>query len=284
MRRNAGMSLIELMVALSIGTVVIAAVLGVLASARRTQLIGERRSEVFQSVRVSLNQLEKDLKLAILLDEDEKFQFVGTDEMLGDLPMDSIEFATASGAPMSSLLPTGDLVRVMYYIDIDETTGRDGLVRCAMPMPLPDEVAPEQQDMATREYCPWALGLDTLYYDPTEEAWVEDWQERTDLPSAVQLVVYVLPEETDEEAEPDYQDMMPFSTTVHLLLNSAPVGTGQVSESDDEGQGPGGGQGPAELDEEAPGPGEIPMPNIPGLPTGGGGIPGLPTGGMGGGR
>ncbi|HJN16212.1 MAG TPA: prepilin-type N-terminal cleavage/methylation domain-containing protein, partial [Armatimonadota bacterium] len=234
MMRRQGMSLVELLVSLSIGTVVIAAVLGVLSSARRTQIIGEKRSELFQGVRVTLNQIKKDLQAAVLREEDEQFTFIGTNEMYNGLPSDTLEFSSASGAPMASLMPTGDLVRVQYYVDMEERTDRMGLVRSAIAMPLPEEIAPEQQDLSTREYCPWAVGLEMTYYDPNEETWVEEWEERTDMPTSVQVVMYVLPAEIEEDVESDIEDMMPFSVTVHLELAAAPIGTEQVAKSEQE--------------------------------------------------
>jgi len=263
-----GMTLIELIMALTIGSMVIASVLAVLSSATRTQDLGERRADLLQCVRVSLEQIQKDLQLAVTRANDEQFTFLGTDSGESELPMDSIEFTSASGDPLSSLLPTGDLVRVQLYIETDEKATQTGLLRSAIRLPLPEEVSPTEAELSTRTYCPMAVGLDLAYYDPTEEDWIEEWQERTDLPTAVRVVLYALTEPPEEGAEPDLRDVTTFSTVVQLMLADAALGIGQPSAEE------GGGGATTGLGGEGqPGTG-LPtegLPNVPGLE----GLPGL---------
>jgi prepilin-type N-terminal cleavage/methylation domain-containing protein len=94
--RRRGLTLIELIVAISIGSMVIAAVLAVLTSANRTQDLGERRSDLLQCVRVSLGRIQQDLQLAVTRTNDDQFTFIGTDAVEDGLPMDSLEFASAA--------------------------------------------------------------------------------------------------------------------------------------------------------------------------------------------
>ncbi|MBM3471880.1 MAG: prepilin-type N-terminal cleavage/methylation domain-containing protein [Armatimonadetes bacterium] len=262
-----GMTLIELIMALTIGSMVIGAVLAVLKSANDTQTLGERRADLLQCVRVSLNQMHRDLQLTVTRSNDEQFMFIGTNEGEEGLPTDSIEFTSASGDPMSSLLPTGDLLRMQYYLDLDEETEPTGLVRSALRLPLPEEISPTEAELSARTYCPWAVGLNFEYYDPTQQDWVEEWQERTDVPTAVRISLYVLPEPLDKDVEPTPDDVIPFSTVVQLPLAGTTLGTGQPS------TGQSGGAA------NVPGAGGLPggagaSPTIPGLP---GGLPGLPT-------
>jgi len=257
-----GMTLIEVLVSLSIGSIVIAAVFGVLASAQRAREQGETRSDLFQSARVALNQIERDLRVAVYRSNDTNFDFTGVSDEMNGLPADQLDFAAASGSPGASLLPTGDLVRVSYAIADPRETSRRGFVREALSIPLPASVSLEQEELATREYCPSAVGLDVVYYDPDAQNWVEDWQQRTSLPSAVKVTLYVVPPARDEESEPDLTDVRLFSTTVCLMLSGAPLGTGQ----------PGAGQ-PAQGQPSVPGmpsPGSLPIPELP-TPGGPGG-------------
>ncbi|MGQ9729678.1 MAG: type II secretion system protein GspJ [Candidatus Zipacnadales bacterium] len=232
-----GITLIELLVSIAIGSLVIAAVLGVLTSANRTQRLGESRSDLLQGVRVSLRQIQRDLQLAVTRSNDEDFVLTGTNEVNGDLPFDSLEFTAVSASPLTSLLPTSDLIRVQYLIDVDETTAPEGLTRVALSLPLLDEIPAEQQELSARTYCPRAVGLDFMYYDPTQESWVEEWQERTDMPRAIRVVLYVLPETLEEEVEPDLEDVLAFTTLAHLPLGAMPLGTGQLRLEEEAGSG-----------------------------------------------
>jgi prepilin-type N-terminal cleavage/methylation domain-containing protein len=281
-RARHGMTLIEVLVSMSVGAVVVAAVLGVLSTAHRTREQGEQRSDLFQSVRVALGAMERDLRVAVYRSDDPQFEFIGTNLTEDGLPADTVEFSTESGTPLNSLLPTGDLLRVQYYVDLGEDSLHTGLVRQAIGLPLTTEISPEQEELAAREYCPAAVGLDITYYDPTEQTWVEDWQERTELPSSVRIVLYVLPEamEDSEEVEATPASVMPFSTVVHLMLADAPLGEGQPSATTTEGglEGEGqpeggepGAEGPPESGQPSFPGGSGELPELPGMPGGGGG-------------
>ena len=262
-----GMTLIELIMALTIGSMVIAAVLAVFKSANSTQALGEHRADLLQCVRVSLDQMHRDLQLAVTRSDDEQFTFIGTDEGQEGLPMDSVEFTSVSGDPLSSLLPTGDLLRMQFYLDMDEATEPTGLVRSALRLPLPEEISPTEAELSARTYCPWAVGLNFEYFDPTQQEWAEEWQERTDMPTAVRILLYVLPEPMEEDVQPGPDDVIAFSTVVQLALADAALGAGQPSAGESGGAAtPGAAAG-------LPGGGAA-SPTIPGLP---GGIPRLPT-------
>ncbi len=274
-RARDGMTLIEVLVSMSIGAVVVAAVLGVLSTAHRTREQGEKRSDLFQSVRVALDRMERDLRVAVYRSDDPQFEFIGTNLTEAGLSADTIEFSSASGAPLGSLLPTGDLLRVQYYIDVSEDTPHNGLVRQAIGLPLPEEISPEQEELAARGYCPAAVALDLTYYDPTEQTWVEEWQERTELPPSVRIVLYILPEalEEDEETEATLESLMPFSTVVHLMLADAPLGTGQPSS----GAAEAGLEGEGLPEAGEPGAEGPPEGGLPSLPGGSGELPQFPT-------
>jgi type II secretion system protein J len=250
------MTLIEVLVSLSIGSIVIAAVFGVLASAQHAREQGETRSDLFQATRVALDQIERDLRVAVYRSSDTNFDFTGVSDEMNGLPADQLSFAAASGSHGASLLPTGDLVRVSYSIADPRETSRRGFVREALSIPLPASVSLEQEELATREYCPSAVGLDIVYYDPEAQNWVEDWQQRTSLPSAVKVTLYVVPPVRDEESEPDLTDMRLFSTTVCLMLAGAPLGTGQRGGQTAQGASTAGTSLPGSI-------------SIPGLPTSG---------------
>jgi hypothetical protein len=146
-------------------------------------------------------------------------------------------------------------------------------VRSAIPLPLPDTITPTQEELSSRTYCPWALGLDISYYDATQQDWIEEWQDRTDLPTALRVVLYVLPEPPADAVEVNVNDVMPFSTVVQLGLSQVALGTGQPGSSTT-------GAGAASSPAGAGGPGaqmpEGTAPTIPGLP-GGEAMPGFPA-------
>jgi type II secretory pathway pseudopilin PulG len=259
------MTLIELIMGLTIGSMVIAAVLAVLNSASTTQALGEHRADLLQCVRVSLNQMRRDLQLTVTRSSDEQFTFLGTDDGDEGLPLDSVEFTSISGDPVSSLLPTSDLLRTQFYLDLDEQTEPTGLVRSALRLPLPEDISPTEVELSSRTYCPWAVGLNFEYFDTTQQDWVEEWQERTDVPTAIRILLYVLPEPPKEDAEPSPEDVLAFSTVVQLPLAGAALGTGQPSAGQTDAAGAAGGVAGLTGGSET-------TPTIPGLT---GGLPGL---------
>ena len=263
-----GMTLIELIMALTIGSMVIAAVLAVLNSANSTQALGEHRADLLQCVRVSLNQIRRDLQLTVTRSNDEQFTFLGTDGGDEGLPTDSIEFTSISGDPASSLLPTGDLLRMQYYLDLDEQTESTGLVRSALRLPLAEEISPTEVELSSRTYCPWAVGLNFEYFDTTQQDWAEEWQERTDVPTAIRILLYVLPEPPKEDVEPSPDDVIAFSTVVQLPLAGTALGTGQPSTGQSGAAGAAGGAAGLTGGSQA-------TPTIPGLPGGLSGLEGM---------
>ena len=254
-RSRTGMTLLEVLVSLSIGAIVIAAVLAVLSTSQRAREQGEARSDLFQAARITLQQIERDLRTAVTRANDPSFTFSGTNQDDNGVPIDELEFAAASGQPAASRLPTSSLVHVKYAIGNLRDSLQPGLLREELGLPMPDPISSDQEELATRMYCPGAIGLDLRYFAPTEQQWVEEWQDTTTLPSAVQVTLYVVPETPGEEAEPRPEDMMPFTTTVRLMLADAPLGG--TTSTTGAGTPPTGG---------TPTPGAPNLPNLPGLP------------------
>jgi type II secretory pathway pseudopilin PulG len=256
------MTLLEVLVSLSIGAIVIAAVLAVLSTSQRAREQGEARSDLFQAARITLQQIERDLRTAVTRANDPSFTFSGTNQDDNGVPIDELEFAAASGQPAASRLPTSSLVHVKYAIGNLRDSPQPGLLREELGLPMPDPISSDQEELATRMYCPGAIGFDVLYYDPTAQQWVEEWQNQPSPPSAAQVILYVVPLIPGQEAEAQLADAIPFTTTVRLALAGAPLGGSTTSGQSSAGQ---------------PAAGGLPMPGMPSLP-------GLPTpGGLGGG-
>ncbi len=187
--RRAGLTLMELLIALTLTTVVVSAVYSILRSAYDSRRRGEATADLLQIARITQGRIVEDLESAVTVSEDANYVFTGTDAVEDDFDADTLEFACLSGDPQDPYRVQADLCRVQYYVDLDERTPEEGLIRVALPQPVPEDLRDEEVEAATRELGRLVVGLDVAYYDPTEDEWLPEWQEREGLPGAVRVAL-----------------------------------------------------------------------------------------------
>jgi len=183
-------------------------------------------------------------------EEEEKLPpLIGMGDELGRDEADDIEFTAAIGPRRRGLLPPTLLSRVRYYLDIDDATPEEGLMRVENRyLDLTDSEAAQHVE----EVSALVQSLNFRYYDPEEEEWFETWEEETP-PTAVEVTLVVA--DPRDELEPLF---------MYSVVNLRVVGVKAIGESFAPAQGgAAGGEG-------APAEGE------------GGPESGFPEGGMGG--
>lgn len=148
MRRNRGFTVIELLVAFTILSVMLAAGYGTLRASLRVYR-AQKHDQVFESnVRLSWRFISRDLRCAALDLQDVSGTFMGDEH--------SVNFFTAAPAYVS-ILPA--LVPVSYHIDADPATLETGLVRISSG--------------AVQQLAPLTRTLTLSYYDGKE--WHGSW-------------------------------------------------------------------------------------------------------------
>lgn len=262
-RGSRGLTLIEMLVALTLTTLVVSATYAVMRSGTDAQRRGEALTDLLQTARVAMDRLSADLQSAVYVANEDAYTFVGTDSEEAGFPTDMLEFACVAANPRGAETRVSDLCRVRYFVDLEERTEEEGLLRQEFPQPMAEELDPEEEELATREMGRLVVGLDAMYYDSEEQDWMESWEDREGLPPAVRVTL-VLQDPIDE------REQRLFATTVHLRLAGLDIAEVTRPEEEEEGGGAPGAPG------EGPGGGpETPeMPEIP-LP---GGIPGMEGG------
>jgi hypothetical protein len=224
--------------------------------------------------------------------------FVGEDLVDADgRDVDNLRFTTAATDPRRrySLLsqgweggageeglntaPSYDLAEVLYYVDDDDTTPERGLVRQSNELPglATEEVVPDVQEIS--EY---VIGMNLRYLDDSEEEpeWVDQWEDTTQLPAALELTLFLTPDPEVRDLDTAMEHGRVVSTVVRLPIRTpiVPVGaagegatgTGGAGEPGNGEAGPSGEEGPEGLGGGGfPGGGE--GSGFPGGDSGGGG-------------
>jgi prepilin-type N-terminal cleavage/methylation domain-containing protein len=160
-------TLIELVIAASLASLILVAGYMCLSSATATQKLIEPRAEVIQNARVAMNILAADLRSACPLSSD--YQFLGMHRMIGDVEADNLDFATHNYAP--SRPNEGDFSEESFFVQQESETGRFSLWRRRNPTIAPDPLA----GGALEEIADGLRGVRFEYYDGDD--WYDDWGE-----------------------------------------------------------------------------------------------------------
>jgi type II secretion system protein J len=217
MKRRA-FTLLELIVATTIFTIVIAAAYSLFDSARGVTSRAELRTQLFQTARTALQAIEEDLKGAVMVASPNPtdLAFMGTNAGSDAKGLDRIEFVSVSRHTASAyditvldVVRGGDVAKVLYWIEQDTTREKHGLVR-ERPKELLPPGGPVRREEDVVEIARDVVHLNLRYYDAGE--WRDTWDSSQvrRLPKAVELTVVVRGEWRDEEV------LEPFTTRFYL--------------------------------------------------------------------
>ncbi|MAE70882.1 MAG: hypothetical protein CME06_10485 [Gemmatimonadetes bacterium] len=206
---EAGFTLLELMVALTIMALLVAALYGGFDAAQRAWEEGARTQDSESALRLALDELTSEIRSAadarILYEERHVPYFFGG--------ADTLRFVTHDSSPVLGELRPGN-VEVTWRIDRDEGSDQTGLV---VERALPDQLQPEEERISELvEIAPAVarLKLRYFYYPPIpqdeeealEGAWAESWDPTIEdpglqpqrLPEGVEITMgYVHPTRAD---------------------------------------------------------------------------------------
>ena len=284
-RRRTGFTVVELMAALAITAAALSLTYQTFRLALNAQERGMARLELLQRIDSAMEMMARDLRSAINLGSEGDYLFESSDYVEGEATADTLGFVSTVNNPQTQLAHSYDLARIEYVVDFDPDTPETGLVRRQLNFPIPEDE--DQRDAAARtmEVLPTAQSLSILLYDNASAEWVENWDEMEGMPGAVklELVVAMIPEQTEDEEEEEEQSAEPVETKTLTLLVYPPASRYTPSEDGALGEAAsetgGGEEGPGEEAAGAGGPEGSGGSGIPELPE----APGLPTGGFGGG-
>jgi len=221
-RGQNGFTLLELLLALSIFTIMASGLYGVLKAGMDVQRVGEEVTRTMQIARVALDRLVRDLRCAYVStgtfgsakNLNGEF-FVGTDESDGEYDTDRLCFFSVCRLPQQREREEStdewiggecDIVEMEYRVCLDEAEEVSGLVEGVRQI-----VEIENEEPVETEIAPEVVSLNFRYHDGDD--WQVSWDSSTDrqLPRAVEITIGVEPGEKSRDNEVRY-----FSTVVAL--------------------------------------------------------------------
>lgn len=201
-----GFTLLELIVAMVIFTIVISAAYALFDAGRSVTTRAEFRTQLFQSARAALQTVENDLRGAVMMGTAFDTGFIGATGGSEKEPMDMLEFVSVNrytGAAYDINQPTDvvrgiDASKIYYWIEQDAKKTAHGFVR-EQPLELTPVNGPVRRDESIVEVAQDVVFLHFRYFDGSE--WQTSWDSTQirKLPKAVEVTVYVRGEWRDEE-------------------------------------------------------------------------------------
>lgn len=217
-----GFTLLELLLALSIFTIMASGLYGVLKAGMDVQRVGEEVTRTMQIARVALDRLARDLRCAYVstgtFGSAENLNgefFVGTDESDGEYDTDTLCFFSVCRLPQQNVREDSpdewiggvcDIVEMEYRVSRDEADDVSGLVEAVRQI-----VQIEDEEPTETEIAPEVVSLNFRYHDGDD--WQDSWDSSTDkqLPRAVEISIGIEPGEKSRDNEIRY-----FTTVVAL--------------------------------------------------------------------
>jgi type II secretion system protein J len=215
--KRRGFTLLELVIAVAIFAIVVAAAFSLFDAGRSVSSRAEFRSELFQTARAALQAVEDDLRGAVLPSTAFDLGFIGTSGGSDKEPMDTLEFVSANRhtATQYDVNKTTDVVwgidlsKVYYSIEQDAKKTPHGFVR-ERPLELTPPNGPAHRTDDIKELAQDVVFVHFRYFDGTD--WQTSWDstQTGTLPKAVETTVYVRGEWRDEEV------IEPFMSRIYL--------------------------------------------------------------------
>ena len=175
-----GFTLIEVLVAITLLSLVLTAVYGVFTTLSTTQKRLQGDSEAYHQARIIFDRIGREIRTCYLDTGNDRSAFVSGEDSLGQ---PYLEFSSTSA--LTSGDTPGGVTRVRYALETDlgETVGT--LYRSAQPLFFSDDTAKRQRMSNRIKTVSWR------FYDGNE--WQEDWDSTAtrDLPQSVEMELTV---------------------------------------------------------------------------------------------
>ena len=215
MNRQAGFTLVEMLVALVIFMIFVGAVYGTYHTAYGAMSSAEEVDDLYQAGRVLLTQLNTELTCTYQSSTATVCAVLGEDTA-GDaagLQMDTLTLVTTAHAPFDEQ-PAGDLCQVRYTLSDGTADEEPGLYVEENWYP---DLALEDAVPVRRLLSPLVVGFNCRYLAAGGEDWETEWPEQTTLPVAVRVELTLL------GSAPNSKPLVLVSTA-NLALATAPQG------------------------------------------------------------
>ncbi len=177
----AGFTLIEVMLASLIMSLVMASVYVSFGGCLRAWKEGNSRAERHQMVQIALEEISRQLRAAYIASDNPGIEFVGDQE--------TMDFVYAAARSEETEQRGSGLCSVNYWLTSEEASQLSKLMRKERMIPY----AAELPSVSSEEVIDSVFNLSFGYY--SQDGWQESWNSKRDLPQTVQINL-VLGDET----------------------------------------------------------------------------------------
>lgn len=208
-RSQEGFTLLEMLVAVVIISVILGVIYGSFAGTSRTYALLEANEDVYQTAQTLIGMLSLELRGAYFNPKaSQGFMGIGSEDELDEKATDSIYFITRSHRRSRANAKEGFLAEIGYFFDVDSVTDRKQLFKS-----IDATVDDDLQNGGT--LYPLTDRVDSLkisYYDKKNDTWLEEWDGKKmgRLPDRIQLELDILD---------DKEHATHFRTTIKAMVN-----------------------------------------------------------------
>ena len=187
--RQAGFTLIEVLVALAMLVIVIGAIYGAFSAGNQSTVLIEENSDLHQTARVILGRINSELLSIYPSPDSEGGNLIGDNsDTAGNEPaFDKIKFTTVAHEPSSKIDVRGDVCTVTYSEECTADGKPVGLYIIEDFTPGLHNSQEEIDSLPVVKVSDLVIGMDCTYLDPETDEWVDEWVEKQTLPKAVRV-------------------------------------------------------------------------------------------------
>jgi general secretion pathway protein J len=225
-RNVKGFTLLEVLVASAILSMVLAILYGVFSRTLTSKQIAEEQSAQSRAARIVLLRLSDDLQASFPFSAEDP-RFVGQTSQTTPLPEASLSFISMGGFSLTSGGHEGDWYEIEYELIPDpySPSTRQLVRRTRVAPTTPNTTESRRQEGETLPLLTDVQGLRLRFFDG--RAWHDEWgkvQTRAQLPRAVEVKLY-LASKTETTRHEDTK-VVTFSTLVDLPLAGEVISPG----------------------------------------------------------
>jgi general secretion pathway protein J len=190
-RRSRGFTLLELIVAIAIGTMVLILAAQVMKAGLDSRARLEQHGSELAALRRTFDMLSRDMHSAVTPPDDSGVQFGLSSTGAGNAGS-VLQFASAVGEPLLAGRAASETALIQYGITPDPQSGRPTLWRYETPYPVPAGTTgtPEESSRAI-PLLPGVIGATYTFYSEAQQSWLETWDGQTGLPTAIRVDLVV---------------------------------------------------------------------------------------------
>ena len=184
-----GFTLIEILVAIALLVIVIGAIYGAFRAGNQSSVLVEESADLNQTARILLGRMNSEL-CSIYKRSTQQSDFLrgeNAEESGGSENCDKLSFTTVSHQPCTKEGVRSDVCAVKYSIEYDDDKRPVGLF-------ITEDYTPDlHTDTQTTDtenpllLSNLVIGMNCTYLDPDTDEWVDQWEDKTTLPTAVRI-------------------------------------------------------------------------------------------------